>query len=244
MAVKRHKIRAYLYDNVLTKENANDFVARVISERSLGVRDICESAVERGGADISATVMEYAVNLWFKEMGYSLCDGFSVNTGWFTAGAHIKGVFDTIDENYHSDKHTLLFEFHQGAILRKELEGVEVQIMGKAEASIVIAQVVDLKTGSVNDLVTPNRNLQISGYKLKIAGNEEDANGVFFINQETMERTKVDPTDIVKNYPSQLVIITPPLGAGTYKVEITTQYSSNLLKKPHTAVFDKILTVT
>jgi hypothetical protein len=243
MTVKLHKIKAYLYDNQLTKENPNDFIARVISERSLSVKDICKSATTRGGADISAAAMEHAVNLWFKEMEYCLCDGFSVNTGWFMASAHIKGVFDSMNEVFNPEKHTLLFEFHQGAILRKELELVEVQIMGTADSSIAIAQVIDVKTGSVNDLLTPNRNLRITGYKLKIAGNEEEENGVYFVNQNTQERTKVDATDIVINNPSELFIIIPALEVGTYKVEVTTQYSSNLLKKPHTAVFDKILTV-
>jgi len=39
-----HKIKAYLYDNVLTKDNPNDFTARTVSERSLSVEDICNAA--------------------------------------------------------------------------------------------------------------------------------------------------------------------------------------------------------
>jgi len=55
-----HTIKAYLYDNLLT-ENPNDFSARVSSERSLSVSDICKSATLRGGADISAESMKHAV---------------------------------------------------------------------------------------------------------------------------------------------------------------------------------------
>jgi hypothetical protein len=29
-----HKIKAYLYDNLLTKDNPNDFIVRTVSERS------------------------------------------------------------------------------------------------------------------------------------------------------------------------------------------------------------------
>jgi hypothetical protein len=240
-----HKIRAYLYDNVLTKDTPDDFVARVSSERSLSVNDICESAVSRGGADISAASMGHAVNLFLKEMGYRLCDGFSVNTGWFTAGVHIKGVFDSPAESFNPEKHTVLFEFHQGARLRKELETVTVEILGMAETGSVIVQVTDVKTGSVNDLLTPDRNLRISGSKLKIAGSDE-ADGVYFINQSTQERVKVDVTDMVINNPSELVIVIPELAAGTYKLEVTTQFSNDkthLLKEPRTTVFDRILTV-
>jgi hypothetical protein len=176
-------------------------------------------------------------------MGYQLCDGFSVNTGWFTASAHIKGVFDSPDETFNPQKHTVLFEFHQGSQLRKELESVEVQIMGAADAGFVISQVIDVKTGSMNDFITPNRNLRINGHKLKITGDSE-ANGISFINQDTQERVKVDASDIVTNNPSELIVVIPDLAAGTYHVEVTTQYSVGAtLKNPRTAVFDKILTV-
>ena len=242
MATILHRVKAYLYDNALTKDNPNDFIARVSSERSLSVSDICESAATRGGADIPAAAMEHAVNLWFKEMGYRLCDGFSINTGWFTASTHIKGVFDSPNETFNPEKHTVLFEFHQGAQLRKELESVDVQILGVADTALEIVQVADVKTGSVNDIITPDRNLRINGHKLKIAGTAE-ANGVYFINQDTQERTKVDASDMVTNNPSELIIVIPALAEGAYKVEVTTQYSSNLLKDPRTVTFDKLLTV-
>jgi len=61
-----HKIKAYLYDNVLTKDNPNDFTARTASERSLNVQQICQAAVSRGGADISASSMEHATELFIK----------------------------------------------------------------------------------------------------------------------------------------------------------------------------------
>ncbi len=46
-----HRIKANLYENVLT-EDANDYLARVSSERTLSITDICSSAVNRGGADV------------------------------------------------------------------------------------------------------------------------------------------------------------------------------------------------
>jgi hypothetical protein len=243
MSSTLHTIKCYLYDNVLT-EDPNDFIARVASERSLNVKDVCNAAVTRGGADVSAAAMEHAVNLFLKEMAYNLCDGFSINTGWFTAAAHVRGVFNSPEEHFDKAKHTLSFDFVQGAQLRKELDTVTVDILGIADASLSIAQVTDVKTGSVNDLLTPERNLKIAGSKLKIAGDNPE-NGVYFVHQTTQARTKVDASDIVNNNPSELIIVVPALAAGTYKLEVTTQYSPGtvLLKEPRTAVFDKILTV-
>jgi nucleoid DNA-binding protein len=244
MATILHKIKCFLYDNILT-DNPNDFIARVNSERSFDVKDVCTSAVTRGGADISAAAMEHAVNLFLKEMAYNLCDGFSINTGWFTASAHIKGVFDSPNETFNRDKHTLSFDFQQGSQLRREIDNVAVEILGVADHALSIAKVTDVKTGSVNDLLTAGRNLKISGHKLKIAG-DNAANGVYLVNQTTGERVKTDASDIVTNNPSELIILVPALPAGTYKVEVTTQYGNNiktLLKEPRTTVLDKVLTV-
>ncbi|MDR1761160.1 MAG: DUF4469 domain-containing protein [Bacteroidales bacterium] len=237
-----HKVRAYLYDNSLT-EDPNDLTARVVSERSLGIKPICETAVSRGGADVSIAAMEHSVSLFLKEMAYLLCDGYSVNTGYFTATPLIKGVFNSPTENFNPDKHSILFQFNQGETLRAELSNIEVEILGVADTLLSIAQITDVKSGSVNDLLTPSRNLKISGHKLKIAGDNE-VNGVYFVNQSTQARTKVDALDIVTNNPSELIIVIPELPAGSYKLEAVTQYAvSSLLKEPRTAVFNKILTV-
>jgi len=57
--------------------------------------------------------------------------------------------------------------------------------------------------------------------------------------------TKVDEGDIVVNNPSELMIIIPALPAGTYQLEVTTQYSmgKQWLKEPRTRLFEKTLTV-
>lgn len=238
-----HKIKAYLYDNQLTKDNPNDFIARTVSERSLSVKQICESAVNRGGADISASAMEHATELFLKEMAYQLCDGFSVNTGYFTANTQIRGVFDSPSETFNSEKHSILFQFNQGEKLRAEIPNIEINILGVADASSAILQVTDVKSGNINDLLTPGRNLKISGTKIKVGGDNPES-GIYFVSTDTNTRTKVEETDVVVNNPSELIVIIPTLPAGTYKLEIVTQQSgSTLLKEPRTAAFEKVLTV-
>lgn len=238
-----HKIKAYLYDNYLTKDNPNDFIARTISERSLSVKQICESAVNRGGADVSAAAMEHATELFLKEMTYQLCDGYSINTGYFTAGTQIRGVFDSPSETFDSTKHSILFQFNQGEKLRAEIPNIEINILGVADASSAILQVKDVKSGTINDVLTPGRNLKVSGSKIKVGGDDPE-NGIYFVSIDTNTRTKVEESDVVVNNPSELIVIIPALSAGTYKLEIVTQQSGGtLLKEPRTATFEKVLTV-
>jgi len=238
-----HKIKANLYPNLLT-EDPNDFAARVISERSLNVKQICSEAVGRGGAPTTAAAMEHNVNLFLKEMAYQLCNGFSVNTGYFTASPLIKGVFNSLSESFDPVKHALLFQMNQGELLRKEIGNIQVVISGPGSSSIKIDEVVDVKTGSVNNSLSPAKGLRIYGFKIKVAGENPD-NGVYFINQATNERTKVPNDEFITNNPSEVVVGVPELPAGTYKLEITSQFNNGpeYLKDPRTFTFDKLLTI-
>ncbi|MBP1619166.1 MAG: hypothetical protein H6Q14_2993 [Bacteroidetes bacterium] len=238
-----HRIKAYLYDNTLTKDNPNDYIARVASERSLTIKQVCSVAVTRGKADVTDSAMEHAVDLFLKEMAYQLCDGYSVNTGYFTASTLIRGVFDNSRETFNPEKHSILFLFNQGGKLRAEISNIEVEILGVADSGATISQVTDVKSGSVNDLLTPGRNLRISGSKIKVVG-ADAANGVSFVNSTTQARTAVEAPDIVTNNPSELLVVIPLLPAGTYTVEVVTQYAGSIsLKEPRTALFEKVLTV-
>ena len=243
MSKTRHTIKAYLYDNLLTPD-PNDFVARVSSERSLSVADICHSAATRGGADVSDAAMSHAVELFLKEMAYRLCDGFAVNTGYFTAMPVVRGVFLNPNETFDPQRHTLQFQFTQGELMRREIEDVEVKIMGVAETGLYIGQVEDMKSRTVNEVLTPGFNLRVTGTKLRVVGDKPGV-GIFFRETATNTATKVDEADIVVNNPSELMIIIPALPAGTYQLEITTQYSTGnkLLKEVRSAVFDRPLTV-
>lgn len=243
MSKTRHTIKAYLYDNLLTPD-PNDFTARVSSERSLSVADICHSAATRGGADVSDAAMSHAVELFLKEMAYRLCDGFAVNTGYFTAMPVVRGVFLNPNETFDPQRHTLQFQFTQGELMRREIEDVEVKIMGVAETGLYIGQVEDMKSRTVNEVLTPGFNLRVTGTKLRVVGDKPGV-GIFFRETATNTATKVDEADIVVNNPSELMIIIPALPAGTYQLEVTTQYSTGnkLLKEVRSAVFDRPLTV-
>ena len=238
-----HKIRAFLYKNLLT-DRLDDFIARVISDRSLNAREICEASVTRGGADATVAAMEHHVHLFMKEMTYQLCDGYSINTEWFNLSVHVKGVFDSPTERFNPDKHTVVVEFRMGTEMRKALKEVDVEIMGVADNTGEILRVVDVKSGTTNDKLTPERNLRIQGDKLKISGDGLQ-NGVWFINQESGESTKVEASDMVLNNPAELLVVIPTLVAGKYHVEVVTQFSGGkkILKDARTIRFDKDLTV-
>ena len=121
---------------------------------------------------------------------------------------------------------------------------VGVNILGKAESGFFIAEVLDMRTHSVNDQLTPGRNAKISGGRLKVEGDDPSC-GVYFVNEADGTRVKVDAADIVENQNARLFIVIPALVSGTYRLELSTQYSggNKPLKAPRTAAFDRLLTV-
>ena len=238
-----HSIKVNLYENLLT-EDPNDYSARVISERSLGVTDICKAAVNRAKAPTTPEAMEHNVMLFLGEMAYQLMNGYAVNTGYFTAAAQVRGVFNSAREQFDLKRHSVLFRFNQGDILRKEIPNIAVQVTGMGESGIIISHVVDQKTGSVNDLLTPGGMLKIRGGKLKIADDHPDVGVVF--EDEAGNPFRVEQRDIVVNNPAELIVEIPALiPAGRYRLVISTQFTgTNVpLKAPRTAVYEKIFTV-
>jgi hypothetical protein len=237
-----NRIRVYLYENFLT-DDPNDLSAKVISERTLSVADICRTAVDRAKAPTTAEAMEHNVSLFLREMAYQLMNGFAVNTGWFTASAQVRGVWNSAREAFDPRRHSILFRFNQGELLRREIPNVTVQVMGMGESGIVISHVVDQKTGSVNDLLPPGGALKIRGGKLRLAGNHPDV-GVAF-EDEAGNAFNVEERDVIVNKPAELILQIPALAAGKYRLVINSQFSgsSTPLKEVRTAVYEKVFTV-
>lgn len=243
MADTLHRIKAFLYENQLT-DDPDDYTAKVSSERSLGIADVCKSAVGRGGAPGTAGAMEQNVRFFLKEMIYLACDGFSVNTEYFTLDMQIKGVFNSTTEKFDPAKHSIYFRYNQGEASRQLIPTVEVQVMGLADVQPAIREVTDVKTGAVNSTITPGKALRIRGEKIKVAG-DHPGTGVWFIAGGSGDPIRVEEDEIITNNPSELAVMIPALTPGTYRLEVVTQYTggAKLLKETRTAVLDKVLTV-
>ena len=78
-----HRIRVKLYHNYLPNiEGA--YIARTDSEASLTVEQVCAALKNRGGFSGDYEDLVENVKQFFDEAAYQLCDGFSVNTGYYS----------------------------------------------------------------------------------------------------------------------------------------------------------------
>ena len=164
METHHQTIKAELYPNPL-KNNEGTFKAQTITYQTLGIRDICNSLCNKPGTGIDPDTLEYHVRLFLEEMGELLTNGYAVNTGYFTAGATIKGSFNSKNENFEPEKHGVTFKFTQGALLRKKAEETRAEILHVESANYGIQNVMDTYSGSENDRITPGNILHLTGLK-------------------------------------------------------------------------------
>jgi hypothetical protein len=220
-----YSLQVRLFENKL-KNSEGTFYAKVKSPNVMNIEQICKQAELRGNASIKANVMKSAVEEFFKEMAYKLASGIAVNTGYFSASPAIKGVFKSTNETFDPDRHAIRFRFNQGNKLRKEIEKVNVEIVGLSPNEASLDYIFDLTSTTENELATANKIIKLVGNKIRVAGDDESV-GVYFTNTETQKKTKVPMNDICDNGIKSLSLLVPDLEAGEYTISVLTQFSSS-----------------
>jgi hypothetical protein len=85
-----HRIRVKLYPNYLPGIQGA-YIARTSNEASLTVEQVCAALKNRGGFTGSYDDLVDHVRQYFDEAAYQLCDGFAVNTGYYSIHPNVGG---------------------------------------------------------------------------------------------------------------------------------------------------------
>jgi len=228
-----HKIRVKLYPNPLP-DLEGAYTARTSSDACLTIEQVCAALKNRGGFTGNYNDLVKHVHQFFDEAAYQLCDGFAVNTGYFSIHPNIAGTFDSVYEPRDPQKHPVVFRFRVGAPLRRLVDYIEVEIEGLADTSGSIDKFIDTETGAVNETVKSGGIFRISGLKTKIVGDDPSI-GVYFVSSEDPATEVKVSSRLGTNSANKLLGVAPQLTGGLWKVMIKTQFngsSSSFLKKP------------
>jgi hypothetical protein len=238
-----HRIRVKLYPNYLPKVEGA-YIARTDNEASLSVEEVCAALKNRGGFTGNYDDLVEYVRQYFDEAAYQLCDGFAVNTGYFSVHPNVGGTFNSVNEEIDKKRHRVTFRFRTRAPLRGLADRIVVDIEGLANVQGYIDEFIDVTTEAVNETATPGGMFSVSGHKIKVEGDKPDI-GVYFVPVDYPEGKVPVSGNLAENSAGRVIGIIPALGAGAYTLEITTQYTSGsfFLKEPRTVVFQNELTV-
>ena len=229
---KLHDVRVKLYPNHLPNVEGK-FIARTSNEAYLSIEDVCFSLKERGGFTGNYHDLVNHVRRFFDEAAYKLCDGFAIDTGYFSIHPVIEGTFDSPHESYSHEKNPINFNFNARPRLRALTRNINVEIDGVAGLQGNISDFHDCETDTKNDTATPGGFFNLFGDKIKIKGDDPSI-GVYFVAGEDNGKEVRVETGLMVNTSSKLSGKVPPLSAGSWKLAVRTQYSpgSFLLKKP------------
>ena len=229
-----HNIRVRLYRSNLPRSNGA-FYARPVNEAALSVETVAAALKNRGGFTGSYSDLVQHVHLFFEEMAYQLCDGFAVNTGWFSIRPVIGGLFKSANEGFDPKEHTVAFRFRTGARLSELAENVEIAMEGEAEVSGCLDYFTDIESGTVNKTVTPGGLFRAAGRKIKVTGGKAYC-GVWFVSKTRPPRRYKAGSALLENASAKIIGTVPALPSGEYCVEIVTCYTigGRELKKPKT----------
>jgi hypothetical protein len=229
-----HRIRVKLYPNYLP-QTEGAYIARTDNEAMLTIEEVCAALKNRGGFTGNYDDLVEHVNQYLDEVAYQICDGYAVNTGYFSIHPNVGGTFDKPTEGHDAKKHPITFRFLTRASLRALVEHIVVDIEGLADVQGYIDEFLDVKTGAVNETLTPDGQFVISGHKIKIAGDAPEV-GVYFEADDGVQIKMMDALAV--NSASSLVGVAPILASRTWKVVVKTQYTvgGTLLKAPRDIV--------
>jgi len=233
-----HHIKVRLYRSNLPRAQGG-YYARPANEAALSVEQVAAALKTRGGFTGSYSDLVQHVHLFFEEMAYQLCDGFAVNTGWFSVQPVIGGLFESANEDFDPKEHTVAFRYRTGAALRNLARKVEIEMEGEADVAGWIDCFTDFESGLVNQTVTPGGFFSIDGRKIKVIGPAGTTGtgpdcGVWFVQDTNQPQRYKAAHSLAENTSTKIVGLVPALPAGEYGVEIITCYTvgGKKLKEP------------
>ena len=234
-------LRAWLKANKLTAD-PSDYTAVPDLNGTYNVRSLVE-ALQAEGMEIQAETAVDIITRFNRKAAEMTTSGYSVNTGLVVMQPRIRGKFT--GQTFDPQKHKVYISVRQGVAMRKAIADATVEIQGEQESKMTIYLVEDLSTDTPSNTLTKGKNARILGAMLKIDG-EAPSVGITFTHTATKTATRVDRKDVIRNKPSELVILVPDtLAAGKYQVSVTTQFSggSKPLKAPRTATYKGEITI-
>jgi len=195
----------------------------------------------RGGYTGSYQNLVENIKLFYREMAYQLCDGFSVNTGLYSIQPNIGGVFYSANDVYNRKKNPVNFRFRVLSFLRSLANHISVEVDGIADNSGWIDEFTDIEENAVNSIFIEGNMFSVTGNKLKIAGNDPSC-GLYFVPADDPSKA-VKAAPIEENSNNKIIGKSVKTGLLRNRIEIRTQYTrgGKFLNSPRIITSDFVI---
>jgi hypothetical protein len=220
------------------KGHEDDYIA-VTKNQILTLRNVCASAKERGGFTGNIDDLISHIETFFREMVYLLRDGYGINlAGLLVLYLNIGGYLPTPNAQPDPKTNPLTLNARRLSGATKVVENIHIVNWGLEPTPNRIDRIIDAKTGSKNNIVTPGSPFTLEGVKIKAMGtpvNPGDTIGVGFRALDSPNLTVWVTETLISNEPSKIIGIVPALPPDkVWSPIVSTRFSGGkrLLKEP------------
>jgi hypothetical protein len=241
---KEYTWKGILVPNHLTKDVDNDSTLEVSTVGNTRHNADIAKAIKQEGSDLQIETIEDVLDRADRWKLRYILNGSSVQDGNMRISPRVSGSWIGVSPKFDPAKHHITVDATPTATLRKGLEKVGIDVVGrKTDGGAVISLVTDVLTGNTDGLISCGGDIIIEGSKIKIDPVDGPGLGVFFTDPEG----RVFPLDfpITENSPSKIVCRVPArVDMNFFELKIVTRCSSGggvLLKTPRTIVYEKQL---
>ena len=242
---KMRSITGTLTPLMLTARD-DDYSFNVTYTANRTIKDICQLCAKKG-SKYSAAELESNYNELLEMAKEELYSGSTVEFGFTNNAVGVDGPLTGTKPKFDPAVNSVTLRSTPRAEIKADLKKINV-IVGEIAVNLpTIKGITDITSGQTNSKLTPGGLLNGTGERTKIAGEEGDPIGFFFVNSQTEAETAVPPTSLSRNDPSNFSMLIPQLADGTYYLEVATRYSTGkrgtLVKEVRRTRFPYLLTV-
>jgi hypothetical protein len=232
--------KVILRPNALTKSVDNDYIAEISTVGNTLRNDDIAAHIVKERSELRRETIKSVLDERDSIVLDAILNGTSVQDGNLHIAPQITGTWIGAAPVFNPDEHKIGVVVTATADLRKSLEEVGVEIIGKKTGGgAVIGLVTDVLTGKTDGTVSVGGDIIITGDKIKIAPDDDPNIGVFFVS-DMYGATPLD-YPVTENKPKKIVCRVPTsLGTGEYTLRIVTRYanSKTLLNDPRTIEYE------
>lgn len=213
-------MKYYLVENKLTEEE--NYSARVLVERTVNQDALIEKMLSKRNL-VSKTDIVAVLNSYYEEIRECILDGDNINLPLFNLSYSITGVFENESDSFNASTHKLHVNINSGKFINDIKNTIPLQKVTPPVVNVIINNLKDITTQTVNADLTSNGLFEINGNRLKIDGDKPEV-GLYFVAEDGTE-FKVQL--LAQNSNRKIIGQAPTLTAGAYRVRVKTQSTYN-----------------
>lgn len=214
-------------ENKMTVGIEDDYYARTVNVTTQTATDVL-ALITGPGSILKETETNAVINDYWKSIIKIIGQGNQYRDEFISIRIDIVGAFDGESDRFDPARHELKLSVTPSRKVKNVLQAIKLHYVKPEKEVPEHNEVYDWTSNTVNEELSPQGALVITGYNLKVY-DELEGQGVVFINNEDNSETLVN--SFRTNTPQKLELRVPNLVAGEYRIEIrNTTRNGKLLR--------------